>query len=177
MHDLSGVSRRILTYNIPAQLSRSDVREDSLGAKDVSNQIHVSLKTAVKEIITPLEVNRMMELDFNEGNTGKDDYSQHDLKFLSTMKEGIHLHDDGHYQMPLPFKLKDPNLSNNRVMAMHRLKQLERNFKRDEKYQMDYIAFMNEVIEKGYAERVPNEDLAKDYGGVYYIPHHGVYHP
>ena len=177
MHDPIGVSHRILTYNIPAQLSRSDVRDDSLGAKDVSNQIHVSLKTAVKEIITPLEVNRMMELDFNERNTGKDDYSQHDLKFLRTMKEGIHLSDDGHYQMPLPFKLKDPNLPNNRVMAMHRLRQLEKNFKRDEKYQKDYIAFMNEVIDKGYAEKVPNEDLARDDGGVYYIPHHGVYHP
>ena len=177
MHDPIGASHRILTYNIPAQLSRSDVRDDSLGAKDVSNQIHVSLKTAVKEIITPLEVNRMMELDFNKRNTGKDDYSQHDLKFLSTMKEGIHLSDDGHYQMPLPFKLKDPNLPNNRVMAMHRLRQLERNFERDENYQKDYIAFMNEVIEKGYAERVPNEDLARDDGGVYYIPRYGVYHP
>ena len=122
MHDPIGVSHRILTYNIPAQLSRSDVREDSLGAKDVSNQIYVSLKTAFKEIITPLEVNRMRELDFNERNTGKDDYSQHDLKFLSTMKEGIHLSDDGHYQMPLPFKLKDPNLPNNRVMAKYRLR-------------------------------------------------------
>ena len=56
------------------------------------------------------------------------------------------------------------------------LRQLERNFKRDEKYQKDYIAFMNEVIEKGYAERVPNEDLVRDDGGVYYIPHHGVYY-
>ncbi|XP_070571225.1 uncharacterized protein [Ptychodera flava] len=31
--------------------------------------------------------------------------------------------------------------------------------------------------EKGYAIRVPNDELDRDDGKVWYIPHHGVYHP
>ena len=33
------------------------------------------------------------------------------------------------------------------------------------------------MIEKDYAERVPSEELSLDNGRVWYIPHHGVYHP
>ena len=36
---------------------------------------------------------------------------------------------------------------------------------------------MREVIEKGYAERVPAEELLLDNCQIWYIPHHGVYHP
>lgn len=36
---------------------------------------------------------------------------------------------------------------------------------------------MNDVISKDYAERMPAEDLGCCDGRVWYIPHHGVYHP
>lgn len=36
---------------------------------------------------------------------------------------------------------------------------------------------MKDLISKGYAERVPAEDLGRNDGKVWYIPHHGVYHP
>lgn len=36
---------------------------------------------------------------------------------------------------------------------------------------------MNDVISKGYAERVPDDDLGRCDGRVWYVPHHGVYHP
>lgn len=36
---------------------------------------------------------------------------------------------------------------------------------------------MSEVIEKGYAGRVPAEELLLDNCQIWYIPHHGVYHP
>ena len=36
---------------------------------------------------------------------------------------------------------------------------------------------MTEIIEKGYAEHVPPEELSIDNDRVWYIPHHGVYHP
>ncbi|XP_070569421.1 uncharacterized protein [Ptychodera flava] len=36
---------------------------------------------------------------------------------------------------------------------------------------------MADIIEKGYAIQVPNDELDRDDGKVWYIPHHGVYHP
>lgn len=36
---------------------------------------------------------------------------------------------------------------------------------------------MKDLISKGYAERVLAEDLGRSDGKVWYIPHHGVYHP
>lgn len=36
---------------------------------------------------------------------------------------------------------------------------------------------MSNIIEKGYAVKVPNKDLSRDDGKVWYLPHHGVYHP
>ena len=36
---------------------------------------------------------------------------------------------------------------------------------------------MNKMFDNGYAEPVPEEELLKNEGRTWYIPHHGVYHP
>ncbi|KAJ8408788.1 hypothetical protein AAFF_G00246060 [Aldrovandia affinis] len=36
---------------------------------------------------------------------------------------------------------------------------------------------MDDMIAKGYAVKVPNEELSCSDGKVWYLPHHGVYHP
>ena len=86
--------------------------------------------------------------------------SREDRKFLKKMKEDIHQERDGHYRMPL---------------ALHRLGKLRTRLKNDHKYRQDYIAFMNNVIKKGYAEKVPDDERLDDDGRMWYIPHHGVY--
>ena len=48
---------------------------------------------------------------------------------------------------------------------------------RDSQYRSDYVAFINDIIAKGYDQRVPNELLTPTPGKVWYLPHHGVYHP
>ncbi|XP_030843475.1 uncharacterized protein LOC115924777 [Strongylocentrotus purpuratus] len=78
--------------------------------------------------------------------------SHDDRKFMQKMKDGIHRRDDGHFEMPLPLKT-DVQLPNNKP------------------------TFMENIIEKGYAEKVPDEELDLDNKAVWYIPHHGVYHP
>ena len=79
--------------------------------------------------------------------------------------------------MPLPFKLKQPCLPNNRVLALHRLKHLRKKLDSDIQYRKHYFDFMNDIIQKGHAEKVPDPDLGISDGSVWYIPHHGVYHP
>ena len=36
---------------------------------------------------------------------------------------------------------------------------------------------MKDIIDRGYEERVPSEDLSRNDGRMWYVPHHGVYHP
>ena len=38
-------------------------------------------------------------------------------------------------------------------------------------------SFFTDVISNGYAEKVPQHQLDGVEGKVWYIPHHGVYHP
>jgi hypothetical protein len=45
------------------------------------------------------------------------------------------------------------------------------------KFKDDYVAFMDNLFEKGYAEKVPECELDQDDGRVWYIPHHGVMSP
>lgn len=77
----------------------------------------------------------------------------------------------------LPFKSFDVILPNNRSVVEQRVMSLQRKFKRNKEYQQEYVTFMTDVIDKGYAEVVPPHQLKREDGKVWYIPHHGVYHP
>ena len=47
----------------------------------------------------------------------------------------------------------------------------------NQQYRSDYVAFITDMIDKGYAEKVPQESLKIIPDKIWYIPHHGVYHP
>ena len=118
-----------------------------------------------------------MESDFSERKSAEQPMSLDDKKFMQKMKQGIRQGNDGHYEMPLPFRDEEPRMSNNRSLAMHRLAKLKTRLENDEQYRNDYVAFMNDLIEKKYAERVPEQQLPTSNSRIWYIPHHGVYHP
>ena len=138
---------------------------------------HFALKTHTKEILSPLQVKRMFELDFSEIHTEEQTLSYEDRKFIKKTTEGVHQRSDGHYELPLPFKKEPIILPNNKQVALHRLSKLKRRLKTDGRYRKDYLAFMQEIVVRGYAERVPPEEVFLNNGQVWYIPHHGVYHP
>ena len=99
-----------------------------------------------------------------------------DRKFLTCANGSVTLK-DGHYYLDLPFRRNDLVRPNNRSVAEQRLLGLKRKLEKNEHFKKEYINFMADVIEKGYAEVVPSEQLEKTDGRVWYIPHHGVYHP
>ena len=47
---------------------------------------------------------------------------------------------------------------------------------READYRKDYTAFMNKIISKGFAYKVPESKMEAKPGSVWYLPHHGVYH-
>ena len=149
-------------------------------------------EVSTRRVMNPSAISRMFELDFME-HKNKSQYglSKEDRKFLDIAEQGIHQCEDGHYELPRPLKNENLELPNNRIAAFRRLSQLKSCIKRrfesknGRKYYDDYVEFMKKLIDSGYAERVPetsNSKLpssndAESKRNVWYIPHHGVYHP
>ena len=133
----------------------------------------------VKECNHHKEIVQMLEMDFNKDGENIPDqrgWSQEDHKFIGIVEQQ-HNFQDGHYIIPLPFRDKSPSIPNNRDQAESRLRWQKKKIQRDEDYKRDYTEFMNKVISKGYAYKVPENEAGPDEHGVHYLLHHGVYHP
>ena len=123
---------------------------------------------------------KMFESDFSENaavSECKLGESVQDRKFLKIMDNGLEQLTNGHFELPLPLKNEEVKLPNNRMSALKRLNGLKNRLLRNEQYKNDYCAFMASIFENGYAESVPTDELDLNDGRVWYIPHHGVYHP
>lgn len=80
----------------------------------------------------------------------------------------------GHYQVALPWRFQPPYLPNNRIAAEQRLQLLRNKFLRNEEFFRKYT--INDDIDKGYARRVPDEQLDVIDKPLWYLPHHAVFH-
>ena len=104
-------------------------------------------RTSVKEVVSS-DVLRFMERDFCDSFETNHAISQNDLQFLSKLDESI-CYKDGHYEMPLPFKINSPALPNIRVLV----RSLQKRSLNDEKFRQHYTQFMSDLIDKGHAEK------------------------
>jgi hypothetical protein len=126
-------------------------------SSNLTNQVNYVCRTHIREVITALDIIKMLESDFNERGAEEELKSQEDIQFLAKIRRK----DDGHYELPLPFKEERPNLPNNKTCAVHRLKCLERRLRRDKQYYKDSTAFIEETIACGDAEKVSEEEINK----------------
>ena len=82
----------------------------------------------------------------------------------------------GHYELSLPWKTFPPELPNNHAVAEHRLALLKKRFTKDPELFLKYSESMDNLLEKGYAIKVPEESLkASDEKFLWYLPHHPVF--
>ena len=99
--DPFGVSHRIIAHEIPSALwTKTEDNE----TQDTPEKVLFAFTSKVKELVTPKEVMQMMELDFIERKVDQDTLSQDDRTFLSKIKEGIHIRDDGTMKCHFPSK-------------------------------------------------------------------------
>lgn len=113
--------------------------------------------------------------DFNEvSSEEKTKLSIEDKRFLE-IANGANLQ-DGHYSLKLPFGRANISMPNNRQIAVQRLQSLKRKMKKDQQYKQEYVAFLNHMFENNYAEEVPQNELTRSPGKIWYVPHHGMYH-
>ena len=105
--------------------------------------------------------------------------SVEDRQFLDIMDSGIHKNERGNWEMPLPFRSKDPRMPNNKAHAMQRINSLMRTLRRKPQTMQDYVQFIGKMLERGHAEEVPSDEVSarKHTGRVRFLPHFAVYHP
>ena len=145
------------------------------------NHAHSRPKGSANFIRTDTDLARQFEnfcnMEFNDTAANvKVELSQEDRKALGTMEETIKMV-DGHYQMALPWKEYPPLLPNNKSMAMHRLNLLKRRLAKDQMLFQKYSCSITDLLDKGYAERVPDSARDRSDGMVWYLPHHAVLSP
>ncbi|KAL3975057.1 hypothetical protein ACER0C_023683 [Sarotherodon galilaeus] len=131
--------------------------------------------------ISLVEVEKLLvqqyNIDFSERNyDDKEEMSQEDKQFLRAVEKTTAF-ENGHYNIGLPLKNENLQMPNNRCVAEQRIACLFRKFKKNPQFFEDYKCFMENIITKGYAVPVPDHQLSRDDNRVFYIPHHGVYHP
>ena len=156
---------------------KCNVSSIRIPVKDVCTDMvashHFAVGCNVKDSFIERRLNEMYMLDFNEECSERRAMSGEDLKFLQIMKDSCTL-ENGHYVLPLPFRNQEIKLPNNRVQAVKRAEGMKKRMKKDEKFRVEYVEFMNSMIEKGYAKKVSEKT---DEGKIWYTPHHAVYHP
>lgn len=63
------------------------------------------------------------------------------------------------------------------LLLKKRLRSLTKRLDKDKELQQRYTSEIKTLLEKGYAEEVPVQDLNRCDGKVWYLPHHPVLHP
>ncbi|XP_046551173.1 uncharacterized protein LOC124260894 [Haliotis rubra] len=147
------------------------------GNRFPSMKTEIAFKNA--EEISRLDkmVKESMNFDFPERNIDdKNEMSQEDKEFIIAVSKSIHKQ-EGHYEIKLPFRRENVVMPDNSVQALHRLNGLKKKLSKHKKFHEDYKVFMKDILDKGYAEKVPVSEIQGTQGKVWYIPHHGVYHP
>ena len=149
--------------------------------------IRFVMSEPTKELVNPTAVAKMFQLDFAEHKGMQHKcFSKEDRRFLEIAKNGIHQTEDGHYELPLPMRHDHVTFPNNKDAALRRLYQLKKRFENPngEQYRKDYVKFMCSMIDNGYAELVPPDETSDRLSDkletkpkVWFIPHHGLYHP
>jgi hypothetical protein len=111
--------RTILGWGVIGMMGRATKDCSCLSAST-----RVVLKTTIKEIL-PEDVTRMFEVEFSEQTSTPDEkISIDDQNFLDQVKQGIHQTEDGHFELPLPFREK-VNLPDNKIIVTKRLNGLK----------------------------------------------------
>ena len=150
---------------------------EKIGHEDSFNVNFLRLETQDDDEKLSQQVEKFWKTDFVDLiSSSKVSMSVEDERALRIM-EGSSKKVSGHYQIALPWRQQPPYLPNNRVLADHRLQLLKKKFLQDHKLFESYRATIHDYISKGYAQRVPKEELDIDDKPLWYLPHHAVFNP
>ena len=159
--------KTILGWTINGPLGKGDKTTRKV------NRIHSDAELKLLNVQFEQFCNR----EFNDSRNDVDKaMSQEDKRALQMMEETAKL-SDGHYEVTLPWRNYPPQLSNNRILAERRLMLLKKRLTKDQELYRKYSEFMNTLLEKGYAQSVPEDQQNRAELPAWYLPHHPVVSP
>ncbi|XP_046560325.1 uncharacterized protein LOC124269354 [Haliotis rubra] len=103
----------------------------------------------------------------------KPQMSVNDKRVIDIWQESLEV-EEGHYKMRIPFRSELPSMPNNYSVAEVRLEYLGRKLSKNKSLHERYRDGIQELLSKGYAEKVPHEETNPKEGPVWYIPHHAM---
>ena len=112
------------------------------------------------------QVERFWKLDMCDSPSDSKEMSIEDKEVLQRWDKSVCMQ-DGHYMLPIPFCRESPELPDNKHMAEQRLVSLGRHLRNDPELLIRYTAGIDDLLEKGYAERVQDESLQP--GVIWYL--------
>ena len=129
----------------------------------------VEVRSRVEEMIEQFYAQEFKDTELDEKAP-----SVEEQEFLSRAKTSLH-YDGGHFCLDLPVRRTAPPFQNNCRQAYRRIEATRSRLQRDDGLQADYSKFMQEMLERGFMEPVPDVRGASS-SDVWYIVHHAVYH-
>ncbi|XP_076826011.1 uncharacterized protein LOC143471520 [Clavelina lepadiformis] len=117
------------------------------------------------------QMQRMFDHDFVEDEDSEDlSYSVDDIRAIHKLKSSVQ-EKDGRYQLGLLWKTDNVTLPYNRFLAVKRLSYLKRKLEKDSSLFDQYKKKINELLQSGYAKKVPEGQFCHA-KRTWYIPHH-----
>ena len=114
--------------------------------------------------------------DFGCKYDGDTQCSMEDQRFLSFLDERTDKV-DGSYEIPLLWKDQHSTIPNDRILAVHRLNQLEKRLHHDPTLAASYEKTIGTDLGKGYVKKLTKEEVAAPVKQHWYLPHHPVLNP
>ncbi|XP_043956787.1 uncharacterized protein LOC122822295 [Gambusia affinis] len=152
------------------------LRDPNGACSEMEKQQQVTVNRVSLETIEEL-TRQQYNHDFPERNCDdKLEMSHEDNLFMEKVTSSLSSI-NGHYCMKLPVKHESVTMPCNKKLAEQRAINLKRKFQRNPLFHDEYKTFISNMLEMGYAVQVPNQQLNRPDGRIWYIPHHGVYHP
>ena len=123
------------------------------------------------------QIERFWEIDSYATKQAPSDsgMSAEDRRALSILESST-VKEEGHYKTALLWK-GEPNLPNNRAMAVSRLHSTERKLKKNPELARKYQDVINSYISKGHAKKLTPEESKGMTSKTWYLPHHAVLNP
>jgi len=124
----------------------------------------------------PLEGDMKRLWEIEDAFAEEKGWSVSDQKAVDTWNSTLQVI-EGHYALSIPFKAQRPSLPDNKFLAEKRLISLTKRLNEDDTLKRKYYEEIHKLLKKGYAEVVPEKDLHRHDGKVWYLPHHPVLNP
>lgn len=182
----------LIGHDVPKALEPKEVRESQNGgpyaaktllgwaingplgrngsAKRTSNFIRAD--TALDQ-----QFQRFCNMEFNDSLLDNERAMSLEDKRALNIMESTAVLKEGHYEIAMPWRYSPLCLPNNRVLAEHRLKLLRRRLAKDPVLFQKYSAFIDNLLDRAYARKVPDNRLYRSGEATWFLPHHPVFHP